>query len=66
MLKMMYFAHEEVLLLKFGGNNSDQVITPEVILNISMVQDFGESLFWIMGLQLKNVIKMSDLVIHFQ
>ena len=49
MLKKMYFAHEEVLLLKFGGNNSDQVIPPEVILNISMVQDFGESLFWIMG-----------------
>ena len=49
MLKKMYFAHEEVLLLKFGGNNSDQVILPEAILNISMVQDFGESLFWIMG-----------------
>ena len=49
MLKKMYFAHEEVLLLKVGGNNSDQVIPPEVILSISMVQDFGESLFWIMG-----------------
>ena len=49
MLKKMYFAHEEGLLLKFRANNSDQVIPPEVILNISMVQDLGESLFWIMG-----------------
>ena len=42
-LKEMAAAREEVLLLKFGGKSTDDVILPEVLFNITTFQDVAES-----------------------